>query len=114
MNSMIWALILVIVLGPGILAGILSIDLRSVRFIAKLLNETIDGIDTTQVEAVSATGPSPAGAGLGHRAAGHACLRRHHRVPLGYHHPRGHGAGAGGRGGIGMLMQASINVLAWP
>jgi len=40
-NSLIWALLLVAVLGPGVLAGILAIAFRSIGFIGKLLYEAI-------------------------------------------------------------------------
>jgi phosphonate transport system permease protein len=55
-NSLIWALILVIIFGPGMFAGILAIGLRSIGFIGKLLYEAIAEIDASQVEAVTATG----------------------------------------------------------
>jgi len=57
-NSLIWALLLVAIIGPGLLAGILSIALRSVGFVGKLLYEAIEEIDESQVEAVSASGAS--------------------------------------------------------
>ena len=57
-NSLIWALMLVIIIGPGVLAGILAIGLRSIGFCAKLLYEAIEEIDKSQVEAVRATGAS--------------------------------------------------------
>ncbi|MBU8542554.1 MULTISPECIES: phosphonate ABC transporter, permease protein PhnE [Roseomonadaceae] len=114
-NSLIWALILVIILGPGLLAGILSIALRSVGFIAKLLYEAIEEIDPTQVEAVTATGASrpqvlgwsivpqimPAFAGI---SVFRWDINIREATVL----------GLVGAGGIGMQMQASINVLAWP
>lgn len=59
-NSLIWALLLVAIVGPGIFAGIIAIALRSIGFIGKLLYEAIEEIDGSQVEAVSATGASPA------------------------------------------------------
>ena len=59
-NSLIWALMLVTILGPGILAGIVAIGLRSIGFCAKLLYEAIEEIDPRQVEAVTATGASAA------------------------------------------------------
>jgi len=59
-NSLIWALMLVTIIGPGVLAGILSIALRSIGFCAKLLYEAIEEIDESQVEAVRATGASGA------------------------------------------------------
>jgi len=57
-NSLIWALLLVAIVGPGVFAGILAIGLRSIGFVAKLLYEAIEEIDETQVEAISATGAS--------------------------------------------------------
>ncbi|HUF86574.1 MAG TPA: phosphonate ABC transporter, permease protein PhnE, partial [Thermohalobaculum sp.] len=59
-NSLIWALLLVSIIGPGVLAGIVAIGLRSIGFVAKLLYEAIEEIDEAQVEAISATGGSPA------------------------------------------------------
>lgn len=57
-NSLIWALLLVAIVGPGVFAGIIAIGLRSIGFCAKLLYEAIEEIDPTQVEAVTATGAS--------------------------------------------------------
>jgi phosphonate transport system permease protein len=59
-NSLIWALILVTIVGPGVFAGIISIGIRSVGFCAKLLYEAIEEIDESQVEAVRATGATAA------------------------------------------------------
>jgi len=59
-NSLIWALMLVTIIGPGVLAGIIAIGLRSIGFCAKLLYEAIEEIDEKQVEAVRATGASAA------------------------------------------------------
>jgi len=114
-NSLIWALVLVIILGPGMLAGILAIGLRSFGFIAKLLYEAIEEIDPTQVEAIAATGAArgqvlawgivpqilPAFAGI---AVFRWDINIREATVL----------GLVGAGGIGMNLQASINVLAWP
>jgi phosphonate transport system permease protein len=59
-NALIWALMLVTIVGPGVFAGILAIGLRSIGFCAKLLYEAIEEIDESQVEAVRATGASRA------------------------------------------------------
>jgi phosphonate transport system permease protein len=59
-NALIWALMLVTIIGPGVLAGILAIGLRSIGFCAKLLYEAIEEIDESQVEGVRATGASGA------------------------------------------------------
>jgi len=58
-NSLIWALLLVSIIGPGVLAGVVAIGLRSIGFIAKLIYEAIEEIDQTQVEAITATGAAP-------------------------------------------------------
>ena len=55
-NSLIWALMLVTIVGPGVFAGIIAIGLRSIGFCAKLLYEAIEEIDQAQVEAVRSTG----------------------------------------------------------
>jgi phosphonate transport system permease protein len=59
-NALIWALMLVTIIGPGVFAGIIAIALRSIGFCAKLLYEAIEEIDEGQVEAVRATGASGA------------------------------------------------------
>ena len=57
-NSLIWALLLVAIIGPGLLAGIIAIALRSIGFIGKLLYEAIEETDAKQIEAITATGAS--------------------------------------------------------
>jgi phosphonate transport system permease protein len=57
-NELVWGLIMVVFFGPGALAGVVAIALRSVGFTAKLLAEAIEEIDRGQVEAVEATGAS--------------------------------------------------------
>jgi phosphonate transport system permease protein len=114
-NSLIWALLLVSIIGPGVLAGILAIAIRSVGFVAKLLYEAIEEIDKGPVEAVTATGASrlqvlvygilpqimPALAGI--------CVFRWD-INI-----RGSTVlGLVGAGGIGLQLQASLSVLAWP
>ncbi|MEZ5843784.1 MAG: phosphonate ABC transporter, permease protein PhnE [Hyphomicrobiaceae bacterium] len=59
-NSLIWALMLVTIVGPGVFAGIIAIAIRSIGFCAKLLYEAIEEIDEKQVEAIKATGASGA------------------------------------------------------
>jgi phosphonate transport system permease protein len=59
-NSLIWALLLVAIIGPGLLAGIIAIALRSIGFVGKLLYEAIEETDARQIEAITATGAGPA------------------------------------------------------
>ena len=114
-NSLIWALLLVAIIGPGLLAGIVAIGLRSIGFVAKLLYEAIEEIDHSQVEAVTATGASGAQVmdfGIVPQILptffGVAVFRwdiniRESTI-----------LGLVGAGGIGLQLQASLNVLAWP
>ncbi|MCK5275478.1 MAG: phosphonate ABC transporter, permease protein PhnE [Alphaproteobacteria bacterium] len=114
-NSLIWALLLVSIIGPGIFAGTVAIALRSIGFIAKLLYEAIEEIDASQVEAITA-----GGAGKGQTIAygivpqimpafaGITVFRwdiniRESTV-----------LGLVGAGGIGLQLSSSMNILAWP
>lgn len=58
-NSLIWALIIVAITGPGNLAGIIAIGLRSIGFIGKLAYESIEETSREPIEAITATGASP-------------------------------------------------------
>ncbi|MGF1593663.1 MAG: phosphonate ABC transporter, permease protein PhnE [Kiloniellaceae bacterium] len=113
-NSLIWALMLVAILGPGVLAGIIAIALRSIGFCAKLLYEAIEEIDEDQVEAIRATGASgaqilaygvvpqimPAFAGI---SVFRWDINIRESTVL----------GLVGAGGIGLQLNASITTLAW-
>jgi phosphonate transport system permease protein len=55
-NSLIWALVLVMILGPGVLAGTIAIAFRSIGFIGKLLYEAIEETNPKPVEAITSTG----------------------------------------------------------
>ncbi len=113
-NSLIWALILVAIVGPGIFAGVLAIGLRSIGFCAKLLYEAIEEIDENQVEAVRATGANkyqvlvygivpqvlPAFAGI---SVFRWDINIRESTIL----------GLVGAGGIGLYLSSSISSLAW-
>jgi len=114
-NSLIWALLLVAVIGPGLLAGVFAIALRSIGFIAKLLYEAIEEIDETQLEAVRATGGSPA------QVVDYAIVPQVLPAFAGISIFRwdinireATVLGLVGAGGIGLQLQASLNTLAWP
>ena len=113
-NSLIWGLLLVTIIGPGVFAGVIAIALRSIGFIAKLLYEAIEEIDESQVEAVTATGASslqvldqaivpqvmPAFAGI---TVFRWDINIRESTVL----------GLVGAGGLGLKLQASLNTLAW-
>ena len=113
-NSLIWALMLVTLIGPGVLAGVIAIGLRSIGFCAKLLYEAIEEIDHSQVEAVIATGARrsqqlsfgivpqimPAFAGI---SVFRWDINIRESTVL----------GLVGAGGIGLQLDSSISTLAW-
>jgi phosphonate transport system permease protein len=113
-NSLIWALLLVLIVGPGILAGIIAIALRSIGFIGKLLYEAIEEIDLEPVEAIQATGASPMQV-LAYSVvpqvmpafAGLSVYRWDINIR------EATVLGLVGAGGIGIQLQASVNSLAW-
>lgn len=114
-NSLIWALLLIAVIGPGVLAGVVAIAIRSIGFCAKLIYEAIEEIDQSQVEAITATGASrwqvmaygiapqiaPAFAGV---AVFRWDINIRESTVL----------GLVGAGGIGLQLSSSLDVLAWP
>ena len=114
-NSLIWALLLIAIIGPGVFAGVIAIAIRSIGFCAKLLYEAIEEIDHAQVEAITATGASrwqvmaygivpqimPAFAGV---AVFRWDINIRESTVL----------GLVGAGGIGLQLSSSLNVLAWP
>ncbi|MFQ5437246.1 MAG: phosphonate ABC transporter, permease protein PhnE [Paracoccaceae bacterium] len=114
-NSLIWALLLIAVIGPGVFAGIVALAIRSIGFCAKLLYEAIEEIDQNQVEAITATGANrwqvmaygivpqilPAFAGI---SVFRWDINIRESTVL----------GLVGAGGIGLQLSASLNTLAWP
>lgn len=55
-HDIIWALIFVLVFGPGAFAGILAMGLKSIGFIGKFFAEEIEEIDRNSVKSIRATG----------------------------------------------------------
>lgn len=114
-SALIWALLLVSILGPGLLAGILAIALRSIGFCAKLLFEAIEEIDPKPIEALTSTGaggsqvvsygivPQVAPAFAGISVYRWDINIRESTV-----------VGLVGAGGIGLQLDASIDSLQWP
>ncbi|MBD3896462.1 phosphonate ABC transporter, permease protein PhnE [Halomonas sp. ML-15] len=113
-TSLIWALLLVQVVGPGLLAGVLAVGIRSVGMITKILYETIEEIDTSPIEAVKSTGasetqiflygymPQLMSAFVGITVYRWEINIRESTI-----------IGIVGGGGIGFLLNSAINRLAW-
>ncbi|MGR5360154.1 phosphonate ABC transporter, permease protein PhnE [Vibrio mediterranei] len=57
-NSLVWALLFIALFGPGVLAGIMAIAIRSVGFVGKLLSEAIAEVNMGPIEALRTTGAS--------------------------------------------------------
>ncbi len=57
-NTVVWGLLFVAIFGPGAMAGVWAIALRSIGFMGKLVAEAIEEIDEGVVEAIEATGAS--------------------------------------------------------
>jgi phosphonate transport system permease protein len=113
-NAIIWALMLVVLLGPGMLAGILAIALRSVGFVGKLVYEAIEEAPTLPVVAMQTTGAGRAQAlayglipNILPTMAGVSVYRWEINIR------EATILGLVGAGGIGMALQASIDALAW-
>ena len=113
-NSIIWALMLVVLIGPCILSGILAIAFRSVGFVGKLVYESIEEAPELPVIAMETTG------------AGRAQVLAFGLIPQILPTMAGVSVyrweinireatilGLVGAGGIGMALQASIDALAW-
>jgi phosphonate transport system permease protein len=114
-NSLIWGLLLVAVLGPGVLAGIIAIALRSIGFIGKLLYEAIEEIDETQVEAIRATGASSGQViayGIVPQILPAFATISVFRWDINIRESTV--LGLVGAGGLGLALEASLNTLAWP
>lgn len=113
-NSLIWALLLVSILGPGTLAGIFAIALRSIGFVGKLFFESIEETSYEPVEAILSTGASrfqvldyallpqvlPSFAGV-------SIFRWDINIR------EATVIGLVGAGGIGLNLNASVNALLW-
>ena len=114
-NSLIWALLLVSIVGPGILAGVIAIALRSIGFVGKLLYEAIEETDARQVEAVEATGASAGQVltyGIWPQVAPAFWAISVFRWDINIRESTV--LGLVGAGGIGLQLQNSLNTLAWP
>jgi len=113
-NTIIWALLFVAIFGPGVLAGILAVMFRSIGFIGKLMGEAIEEIDKKPVEAMQATGASK------FKVVAFAIVPQ--VMPAFFaiiilrwdiNVRESTVLGLVGAGGIGVLLQGSIDTFAW-
>lgn len=55
-HELVWAIIFVIAVGLGPLAGILALGIRGIGFVSKVVSEEVEAIDERPIEAIRATG----------------------------------------------------------
>lgn len=113
-TSLIWALLLVQVVGPGLFAGILAVGIRSIGMITKIMYETIEEIDYGPIEAMKSTGASEAQVFL----YGYVPQLMSAFVGISVYRweiniRESTIIGIVGGGGIGFLLNSAINLLAW-
>ncbi|MBS9403433.1 phosphonate ABC transporter, permease protein PhnE [Halomonas sp. TRM85114] len=113
-NTIIWALLFVAIFGPGVLAGILAIMCRSVGFIGKLMGEAIEEIDRRPVEAMQATGASKLQV-IAYAVVPQVMPAFFAIVILRWdiNIRESTVLGLVGAGGIGVILQGSIDTFAW-
>jgi phosphonate transport system permease protein len=114
-NTLIWALFFVAVFGPGALAGTLAIAFHSIGFTGKLLGEALEEANRGSIEALEASGAPWLSVALkGYwpqvRPAFWALVLFRWDINV----RESAVLGLVGAGGIGMALDAALNLFQWP
>jgi phosphonate transport system permease protein len=113
-NSLVWALLFVAIFGPGALAGVLAIAFRSIGFVGKLLAEAIEEAHPGPIEALTATGaPYPSILLKGFWPLVEPGFWSVALVRWDINIRESAVLGLVGAGGIGVVLDASLNNLYW-
>ena len=114
-NELVWAIIFAAIFGPGPLAGVIAIGIRSIGFTAKLIAEGIEEIDRGQVEAIEATGASRS------KVLAYGILPQIMPTIVGVvtfrwdiNIRQSSVIGLVGAGGIGITLNSAMNLFNWP
>lgn len=113
-NSLIWALLLVSIIGPGVLAGVIAIGIRAIGFCTKLLYEAIEEVNPRPIEALTSAGASGAqviGYGIMPQVLPAIAGIILYRWDINIRSSTV--VGLVGAGGIGIQLNSSINALQW-
>ncbi len=113
-NSLIWALLLVSIIGPGVLAGVIAIGIRAIGFCTKLLYEAIEEVSPRPIEALTSAGASGAQViayGITPQVLPAIAGIILYRWDINIRSSTV--VGLVGAGGIGIQLNASINALQW-
>jgi phosphonate transport system permease protein len=113
-NSLVWALIFVGIFGPGALAGTLAIAFRSVGFVGKLFGEALEEAQPGPVEALRAAGaPAVSVFTFGYWPQVLPAFWSIALFRFDINVRESAVLGLVGAGGIGMALDAALNLLLW-
>jgi phosphonate transport system permease protein len=113
-NSLVWALIFVGIFGPGPLAGTLAIAFRSIGFVGKLVGEALDETHAGPIEALRAAGaPWLSVLGFGYWPQVRPAFWSIALFRFDINVRESAVLGLVGAGGIGMALDAALNLFQW-
>jgi phosphonate transport system permease protein len=113
-NSLVWALIFVGIFGPGPLAGTLAIAFRSIGFVGKLVVEALDETHGGPIEALRAAGaPWLSVLGFGYWPQVRPAFWSIALFRFDINVRESAVLGLVGAGGIGMALDAALNLFQW-
>ena len=114
-NSLVWALLFVGIFGPGALAGTLAIAFRSIGFVGKLVGEALEEAQPGPVEALSAAGaPWRSILLFGYWPQVKPAFWSIALFRFDINVRESAVLGLVGAGGIGMALDAALNLFQWP
>lgn len=113
-NSLVWALLFVAVFGPGPMAGTAAIACRSVGFVGKLLGEALEETPPGAIEALKAAGATQMNQILyGYWPAVKPAFWSIMLLRWDINVRKSSVLGLVGAGGLGMVMNAAIDLFEW-
>jgi len=114
-NSLVWALLFVGIFGPGALAGTLAIAFRSIGFVGKLFGEALEEAQRGPIEALVAAGsPWTSQVTFGYWPQVKPAFWSIALFRWDINVRESAVLGLVGAGGIGMVLDAALNLFEWP
>src|SRR5436305_1909309 len=113
-NSLVWALLFVGIFGPGALAGTLAIAFRSIGFVGKLFGEALEETSRGPIEALDAAGaPALSRLSYGYWPQVKPAFWSIALFRWDINVRESAVLGLVGAGGIGMTLDAALNLFQW-
>jgi phosphonate transport system permease protein len=113
-NSLVWALLFVGIFGPGALAGTLAIAFRSIGFVGKLFGEALEETSRGPIEALDAAGaPALSRLSFGYWPQVKPAFWSIALFRWDINVRESAVLGLVGAGGIGMTLDAALNLFQW-